>query len=87
MRATSSAVSAARGISIIVPMRMSSLPVYFLAFLTFDRLLGQVTQRGKLRLAVPTSGIMISGLASIFFFLQLIAASTIAVTCISRISG
>ena len=36
---------------------------------------------------VPTNGIMISGLALIFFLAHAMAASTIACTCISRISG
>ena len=70
-----------------MPIRMSSLPVNFLAALTVSIVCSVSSRNRASSFTVPTSGIMISGLASIFFFTELIAASVIAVTCMTRISG
>ena len=85
--AISSAVSAALGISIMVPMGMFSLPMYFFCFFTFAIVCSVCSRSMASSERVPTSGIMISGLASIFFLLHWIIASTIARTCMARISG
>ena len=65
------------------------LALVLLLFLTRRRSSARTcsAQRRAARAAVPTSGIMISAWASIFFSLQAITASVMAVTCISRISG
>ena len=82
-----SATSAARGTSIMVPMGISSVPVYLRAFLT-QTIVSSIRGRSiSSSLRMPTSGIMISGRASTRLRLQAIVASTIAVTCITRISG
>ena len=78
---------AARGVSILVPIGMSSVPVKFFSLRTAS-IVSSVSVRSNASSAcVAISGIMISGRASTCLPLQAIIASTIAVTCMTRISG
>ena len=83
--AISSAVSAPRGTSIIVPTRyLSFTPFSLLTSLATRWTISACNSSSFLK---PTSGTMISGFTLILFFCTLAAASKMARTCISAISG
>jgi hypothetical protein len=71
----------------MVPTGMSSLPANFFSFLTVAMTSRISVRRMSSSFRVPISGTMISGRASIFFFLQAIAASVMARACMAAISG
>ena len=83
----SSAVRAARGISIIVPT--SYLRLDFAAAISASAVSTTIFFTNASSLTSPTSGIMISGTSfqSGCFFVTLIAARMTALVCIRAISG
>ncbi len=83
--AISSAVSAALGISIIVPTKYSI--VSFLSLNTFPIVSLIIVSCIFISCRVPVRGTIISGIALIPFDLRFNAASIIALACISVISG
>jgi hypothetical protein len=85
-QATSPAVSAARGISIMVPtMYFSPVMLFFsrTSLATFTTISFWLASS----VALPTSGIMTSGITLMPFFFTATATSKIARACISVISG
>ena len=79
--ATSSAVSAARGTSIMVPI--SSSPSNPVSLRTSATIRSVSARRSRSSVSVPISGCMISGTTVTPSLAQVAAASTIARTCIS----
>ena len=71
----------------MVPILMSSLRVQPSSSLTRLMVASVSPRRICSSRTVPTSGIMISGMTLIFSWATSIAASVIARTCMSRISG
>ena len=80
-------VSVARGASIIVPMGMSSFLVKPLAARTPSMVFSISARRVRSSESTTVRGIMISGRARTPRSAQLIAASTIAVVCMTATSG